>query len=260
MAASPPRTVTSAPAGASSAANSSGSSGAASNSRPSRVSTAPGASEADTHTGAGSNTTSQLSSRSTWVPGCQAERTRRRAAASPSSLASTRNPSTRTLSLLSTVTAARGPMTTYKQILTEIAAAAKKYDLRLQPPCSPKVLGELQGRARKQLGNEVPNGYVAFLRQHDGLDWNGLAIYAGETVPIAGYTDRFIQGFIEANLDFRDNIDMKRLLVFGESGLDLYVCDVVSKKYSARDRVSLDVNESFDSFDEMLAAALRNHL
>jgi hypothetical protein len=95
---------------------------------------------------------------------------------------------------------------------------------------------------------------------HDGLDWDGLVIYASKTTALADHSDRFIEGWIEANQGFRSNPLMKQLLVFGDSGVDLYVYEPAKRQYSARDRVSLDLNESFASFEEMLAAALKTRL
>ncbi len=82
-------------------------------------------------------------------------------------------------------------------------------------------------------------------------------IYSSETTPIVGYKDRVIEGFVDANLSFRDLERMRRFLVFGQSGDDLYVFDTVEGVYGACDNVSLEVFDAFPSFDEMMAAALR---
>jgi len=42
--------------------------------------------------------------------------------------------------------------------------------------------------------------------------------------------------------------------------ITLYSYEPAKDEYSGRDRVSLDLNESFASFEEMLAAALRTRL
>jgi hypothetical protein len=149
---------------------------------------------------------------------------------------------------------------TYQQLLKQISAKSKEDGESLQPPCSAKDLTDLQAQARKELGVELPSGYTEFLRQHDGLDWNGLVIFASKTVPIVGYKDRFIEGFIDWNLEFRDDDWKNQYVVFGDSGMDLYVFEPKRKKYSARDCVSLDQNESYKSFEEMITAALRQHL
>jgi hypothetical protein len=42
--------------------------------------------------------------------------------------------------------------------------------------------------------------------------------------------------------------------------MDLYVFEPDVKKFSARDRVSLDQNETSPSFEKMISAALTNRL
>lgn len=148
----------------------------------------------------------------------------------------------------------------YQQLLKQISAKSKEYGESLQPPCSAKELADLQVQARKELGIEIPSGYAEFLRQHDGLDWNGLVIFASRTVPIVGYKDRFIEGLVDWNLGFRDDDSKNEFVVVADSGMDLYVFEPRRKKYTARDCVSLDQNESYKSFEEMISAALRKHL
>ena len=149
---------------------------------------------------------------------------------------------------------------TYQQLLKQISAKSKEDGESLQPPCSAKDLTDLQAQARKELGIDIPSGYAEFLRQHDGFNWNGLLIFASKTVPIIGYTDKFIEGFVDWNLGFRSDEWKNEFVVFGDSGLDLYIYEPRKQKYSARDRISLDEAESYSSFEEMLTAAFRDHL
>jgi len=148
----------------------------------------------------------------------------------------------------------------YQHFLDQISAKREEYGRSLQPACSTRELADLETRARKELGIDIPAGYAQFLCQQNGFNWNGLFIYASKTVPIVGYTDRFIEGFIDANLDFRSGGWENDLILFGDSNLDIYVYDPSKKKYSARDRISLDEAESYSSFEEMITEALRQHL
>ncbi|WP_309896228.1 YrhA family protein [Archangium sp.] len=148
----------------------------------------------------------------------------------------------------------------YQQLMEQIAASRKEFGLSMQPPCNSKDLADLQVRARNELGAEIPPGYVQFLGQHNGLSWNGLVIFASKTVPIVGCADKYIEGLVDWNLDFRSAEWKNRFLVFGESDLDLYIYEPRKKKFSACDRISLDEAESYASFEEMITEALRKHL
>lgn len=149
----------------------------------------------------------------------------------------------------------------YQRLLDQISAMRKQLDLGIRPGCTAQDLADLQTRARKELGVEIPPGYADFLRQHDGLNWNGLFVYASKTVsatsPGKGV---LIEGFMDANLDFRSNGWESEWMLFGDSSLDLYVFNPAQNKYMICDRTSLDETESYTSFEEMIAEALRIHL
>ena len=56
----------------------------------------------------------------------------------------------------------------YQQILAEVAAAQARYGEQRQPPCPDERLADLRRRAHDELGVELPDEYLAFLRMQDG--------------------------------------------------------------------------------------------
>jgi hypothetical protein len=90
--------------------------------------------------------------------------------------------------------------------------------------------------------------------------WNGLQIFASETMPIVGCADVKILGFVDLNLIYRENEDCLDLLFFGESGIDSYVYCISAKQYQILDRVSLSLTETFDSFEMLIYEAFQCHL
>ncbi|MBD2633716.1 MULTISPECIES: YrhA family protein [Aphanizomenon] len=91
-------------------------------------------------------------------------------------------------------------MTCYHQLLETIAQEHQKFQQSMQPPCNPQKLIQLKEKVENQLNCTLPDGYIEFLSITNGLDWNGLLIFASETIPIVGYTDRKIPGFVDMNL------------------------------------------------------------
>ena len=149
----------------------------------------------------------------------------------------------------------------YQELLREVAEAQSKYGERKQPPGHPERLARLRERVREELAAEVPPEYEAFLREQDGLNWNGLFIYACEPSEVAGASaDAHIEGFVEANLAWRDDEHMRDYLVFGEGNMDLYVRHLPTGEYRTIDRVPGNLIETHPSFEAMLAAALKAHL
>ena len=145
------------------------------------------------------------------------------------------------------------------QLLGEVHDRQRKYEMFVEPPAPAERIEPLRSAARVELSIDLPAEYAAFLELSDGLDWNGAVIYATERKAEAPGRP-FLEGLVPANLDLRDNPDLGRLLVLGESGMELYVHDPQSGAFRIIDRVSMDPYDTFDSFGDLLAAILRSRL
>lgn len=147
----------------------------------------------------------------------------------------------------------------YRALLDEVVTWSRAHDRPLQRPCPPAELDTLRRRAHRELGVDVPDAYCGFLSLMDGLDWNGLVIYASKTTPIMGYPDRFIEGFVEATRGWRDYEENSHLLFFGESGLSQYVYDPTKAEFQVLDRQSNALIERAEGLDQLLFKALKAH-
>ena len=148
----------------------------------------------------------------------------------------------------------------YDRLLEAIKGRKHSYGEDLQPPCSHEDLKSLRIRAKSELDFDIIDGYARFLKKANGLDWNGLVVYASKRAPIVGYSDRFIDGFVEANLAFRDFEPMKDYLVFADDGVVLFTLHAATNKYEVITRVGLSVLKSYSSFDELLTDAFSGHM
>lgn len=147
----------------------------------------------------------------------------------------------------------------YKELLTNVAAWMKANSLQMQPPARETDVLDLRARARAELGAELPEEYCALLRETDGLDANGLVVYATRTSTIAGHDDRSIEGFVEANLGWRDLEDNRNYLFFAESGISLFSFHLGDRRYRVLDRSSGSLVEEVVTFDELVAHALEEN-
>jgi hypothetical protein len=147
----------------------------------------------------------------------------------------------------------------YEELLKEHVDSKTKYGERPQPPCDEPTLARLRERSERELGAEVPEAYDAFLRTMNGLDSNGLVIYAAETTPVAGQEDLRIEGFVDANLGYRDEPSHRGFLYFAESGTSFYALDLEGKTYRLLDRQSHSPMEEFASLEALLARALEEN-
>jgi hypothetical protein len=135
-----------------------------------------------------------------------------------------------------------------------------RYGEQRQPACTEERSERLRRRMHEELGAELPNEYAAFLRTQDGLNHNGVFVYASETAPVVGSPRATIQGIVEANLGWRYDEQPSTYLVFGEGNMDLYARHLPTGEYHVIDRVPGNLVETYPSFDDLLAAALRAHL
>ena len=145
-------------------------------------------------------------------------------------------------------------------ILDEVERQKNLLGEHMQPPCTEESIASLTRRARQEFGIEPPGSYLNFLRRTDGLDFNGTVFFASVISPYRGRPDLLLDGFIEANRRLREVPEDQKYLIFGESGMEMYVMDLVTRKFDIVDQVSTDIYESFDSFEDLLEAGLRQKL
>ena len=144
----------------------------------------------------------------------------------------------------------------YQELLRQVEDQARKYGRALQPPCDERRLVKLRECVRNELRSELPEAYAGFLRSTDGMNWNGLFVYASERSPLASHVD----GFVGANLDYREDDRFADLLVFGHDSLDVYTRRVSTGEYQVFDGVAHNLIATLPSFDALMSAALRRCL
>lgn len=148
----------------------------------------------------------------------------------------------------------------YQELLQRLATEQRQAGSSPQPPCTDEELQRLLDRARQELRIVPPAGYLDFLRLSNGLDWNGVVIYAANTTPIAGHPDRIIPDIVEMNLNYRDDSRFEDLLVIGSNGMDLYTCRISQDVFEIYDEVPHELLETLDTFDELMTKALTRSL
>lgn len=146
-------------------------------------------------------------------------------------------------------------------LLQDIHAEQDKYEELPQPPATGDDVAKLVKRSREELGAAPPEQYLEFLRGENGMNHNGLFVFGTSTLPLAGNPDIALQGFVEANLAWRDSPELNSYVFFGEGNMDLYGLHLETGEFRVINRVPTDnVEERHASFDMLLASAIRAHL
>lgn len=156
-------------------------------------------------------------------------------------------------------------MTTLKILsdyLRQIADRDAPFGGKMQRPATAEDLDVLSKRVQEQFNYSLPAAYLSLLAVADGVDFNGFTLYASHTQPLQGEEKIALQGFAEINefwQEYADNQD-HHLLMFGETGDDLYLFDQRAQTYQVTDKVSGDAYQTFDTFEELAEQLFKNAL
>ncbi|WP_231590603.1 YrhA family protein [Hymenobacter terrenus] len=135
----------------------------------------------------------------------------------------------------------------------------------IAPAALPQELEALHHACTQQLNYHLPSAYLDLLRLANGIDANGIQLYASQAqtrVTPEGRTKYLFRGIVEANEQWRDFPPNKEFVFFAESGDVLYCHNLTSGKFEIVDRITNELIYQPSSFDtcEKLLEKLLNHM
>lgn len=144
-----------------------------------------------------------------------------------------------------------------------IEAVAKQRAKRrypMQPSCTEEEIARLRAASKARLGVEPPARYLDLLRITNGINENGLYVYASrearDLISDVSGREFFMFDFVKENEGLRlDRPGYDRLLIVAYK--DLYICalDMTTGKYVMFPHIGSKPDEVFDTFDELMIAA-----
>lgn len=146
--------------------------------------------------------------------------------------------------------------------LHQIEAIEMQFGGSLQPAASKEDLEVLTTQVREQFGYTLPTAYLQLLAISDGIDINGCTLYGSKTRQLQGEETIQLHGFLESNelwQEYAEN-ENHHLLMFGETGDDLYLFDRRVQQFHATDKVSGDVYQAFETFEELVEQFFKDAL
>ena len=152
-----------------------------------------------------------------------------------------------------------------QSLLNEIKADLADFDEPVEAPASAAQLSALRLDSTNQLAYTPPAEYLELLATHDGIDCNGVQLYASAPETEDNGSDRpdyLKRGFVEANLIWRDYEPNKHYAFFAESGDKLYCHNLQASRFEIVDRITkapIYAPSSFGTFNELLEKML-NHM
>lgn len=137
--------------------------------------------------------------------------------------------------------------------LERIHAEQREVGEHVAAPATEEAIAAIADFSHRALGGALPEGYVAFLRVCDGLDFNGTTLYATRQRNLGGGVT--VLGLPEQNHIFRAG-GARHHLLLGETGDELFALDIRDSSFAILDRGSLSEAERFGSFDALLIRVL----
>ncbi|MCC5804373.1 SMI1/KNR4 family protein [Rossellomorea vietnamensis] len=148
-----------------------------------------------------------------------------------------------------------------KHMLKYIEKVEKKYGSSLRTPASDSEIIKMNLIIQQKLGNIIiPEPYIEFLKEVNGLDFNGLVMYGVDEEILEKEIDEKIHGFIETNAFWYENDWQKQYIFLGESDTAWYCYVPKENVYVELDKPSGTLMQSFKSFDAMLSDALETNI
>jgi hypothetical protein len=142
-------------------------------------------------------------------------------------------------------------MSQVDDVIALVQAAQRDAGEDPTPPADAQAIAQLRQYAADQLHAAVPESYMAFLQRNDGLAFNGTTIYGAtereDDVPLS---------FRQINEIFSQSD--RGYVLYGQTGDELFAQHVTSGAWHMLDRPSLDVIESFPTFEALLERVLRD--
>lgn len=130
----------------------------------------------------------------------------------------------------------------------------------LQPGATAADIGTLSDCMQRDMGANLPQPYVEFIKKTNGLSWGGVAIFGTSESPIVGFSDRYISSLHESNKGFRNSSPLfNKYVVFGSEGDLLLSYNVANGSYEII-TVFMSLLNKFSSFEEMIYSVLIKQL
>lgn len=152
-----------------------------------------------------------------------------------------------------------------RSLVEEIQTDKTKFDEQMSPAAQADDIAALKQESVQKLEYDLPPAYLELLSLSNGIDTNGIQLYAAQAqtrVTPEGRTKYVFRGLVEANEQWRDYPPNKEFVFFAESGDELYCHHLTTGKFEIVDRITNEPiyePSTFDTCEELLEKLL-NHM
>ncbi|HIE8454169.1 TPA: YrhA family protein [Bacillus cereus] len=145
----------------------------------------------------------------------------------------------------------------WKNLILEIKKIEKSFNDKLNTPATDSEVQKLRERMKESFNVDLPSEYEEFLKNVNGLDFNGLVFYGVDSYLLDTERDESICGLIETNDIWYENEFQKEHLFFGDSNIAWFCKSLSDGTYLELDKPSGTVMNTYNDFNTMLEEALK---
>jgi hypothetical protein len=120
-------------------------------------------------------------------------------------------------------------------------------------------LKQVSHAVKEAFGIDLPESYQAFLRQRNGIDYNGVVFYSAIDTPEKPGAGGFWQGLVAANTAWRDGGENTHLLILGDNSMDFFAFNPEKNEFTRNDRITGEIAARYQSLTEMISDALSDN-
>ena len=136
--------------------------------------------------------------------------------------------------------------------LKSVKEILEQYGETINDGASEKEIELFCSQASNRLNVQLPQSYLDFLKNVNGIEFNGYILYGIDEEFSGDSPKQHINGFITNNLDWYENEWLKKYIFFGDSDISWYVFNIETNRYLELDKPSEEEMSSFSSFEEMV--------
>lgn len=144
----------------------------------------------------------------------------------------------------------------WQEALEKVENTMKKYHENRNAGIAETDITDFVASVKSELGCRVPEEYLKILKVVNGLEFNGSILYGADEQFISMTPNQAINGLVDNNMVLYENEWQKQYLFLGENSISWYVYDLQTKKYLELDNPSGNVEQEFDSCEEMIERLL----
>ena len=140
----------------------------------------------------------------------------------------------------------------YIEELNLLVKEISKYGDKMNDGVLEKDLNLFINIFKKTFGVSLPDDYLQFLRNFNGIEFNGFIMYGVDKYLLSIEPINNINGLIKFNNIFYENKHQKKYIFLGENNISWYVYDIKLSTYFELDNPSETKINEFINFKDML--------